>query len=555
MNALADLPADPLPRRRSPRCRRFAAAAVLLLAVVAPALPAPAANSLAVGYSRGRPGDRGVEVIVTAQAEVPIHGYSLALAYPTEALILRSFGVAGTHAQSLAPEFAEPRIDNDLGVATLGVIFDFQIPVSAHRTLSSPPSGTPLIVARLVFDIPSSAPGGVHAVRLVDGLGSPASYNRFTEAGQSVVPSMSDGAVFVEGGNVLALEKKLALAGATPNLQVFASVLHPDPMDGFSVAVSYLCGEITGSQVLTLKDATYSGTDLGFLLGARVEFFQTDVDQSFRPRCRSRTAAIFDYSPPFDAQSLPAVVDPARAQTILRLTFGVGASADDAQDYQDLVLEDLDIPGALNNLFLVDAQSVSPQLAHGKIYFSEGSLRGQVVEAVSGSAVAGITVRTEPDGFTALTNAAGAFRIDRVLPGSYALYLSGPGHYPARHAGIVVAGKGSATDAGSLAIYAVPTGGPLPGSGNFTRGNANDDARVDLSDSVFILNWLFKGSVSPTCLQAADANDDDKNDISDSVWMLNWLFLGGPGLPPPHPSCGPDPNRSPLSCDSVTACP
>ena len=35
------------------------------------------------------------------------------------------------------------------------------------------------------------------------------------------------------------LDSKLAFAGATSNLPIFASCLHPDPLGGFQVAVRY----------------------------------------------------------------------------------------------------------------------------------------------------------------------------------------------------------------------------------------------------------------------------------------------------------------------------
>jgi|SRR3989344_2474183 len=63
---------------------------------------------------------------------------------------------------------------------------------------------------------------------------------------------------------------------------------------------------------------------------------------------------------------------------------------------------------------------------------------------------------------------------------------------------------------------------------SFYRGDANSDGKVDLTDPISILNYLFKGGVSPFCLDAADANDDGNLDLTDSIYLLNYLFLGGP---------------------------
>ena len=78
------------------------------------------------------------------------------------------------------------------------------------------------------------------------------------------------------------------------------------------------------------------------------------------------------------------------------------------------------------------------------------------------------------------------------------------------------------------------------GEHEFVRGNSNNDARVDLSDSVYTLNYLFIGGEEPNCLDAADSNNDSRVDISDGVYSLNFLFLGGPPIPPPYPACGLD---------------
>lgn len=71
-----------------------------------------------------------------------------------------------------------------------------------------------------------------------------------------------------------------------------------------------------------------------------------------------------------------------------------------------------------------------------------------------------------------------------------------------------------------------------PDCETLNRGDANADGNVNLSDSIFILNWLFQGGPAPICLDAADVNGDSKVDISDSDALLNYLYSSGqaPGL-------------------------
>lgn len=88
-------------------------------------------------------------------------------------------------------------------------------------------------------------------------------------------------------------------------------------------------------------------------------------------------------------------------------------------------------------------------------------------------------------------------------------------------------------------------GGPV-----FIRGDSNNDKKVDLSDAVWTLNYLFTGGQAPRCLEAADANDAGSVDLSDPIYELNFLFQGGPAPPAPFPTAGTDPTPDVLpGCD------
>jgi hypothetical protein len=89
----------------------------------------------------------------------------------------------------------------------------------------------------------------------------------------------------------------------------------------------------------------------------------------------------------------------------------------------------------------------------------------------------------------------------------------------------------------------------------FIRGDANKDDGVDISDGVYLLNWIFQGDTRPPCLDAADANNDTRSDISDSIWLFNYLFKGGPQPSEPFPQAGVDPSddgKGSLGCESDT---
>jgi len=90
----------------------------------------------------------------------------------------------------------------------------------------------------------------------------------------------------------------------------------------------------------------------------------------------------------------------------------------------------------------------------------------------------------------------------------------------------------------------------------FLRGDKNRDGKVDLSDAIDTLVWLFQGGgFGPICLDAWDADDSGKVDLSDTIFTLIFLFRGGSRIPPPYPGCGEDPTEDLIDCGSYDACP
>jgi hypothetical protein len=89
----------------------------------------------------------------------------------------------------------------------------------------------------------------------------------------------------------------------------------------------------------------------------------------------------------------------------------------------------------------------------------------------------------------------------------------------------------------------------------FVRGDANADEVTNITDALYILEYLFRGGDELPCRKAADSNDDGKLDVTDPIISLGYLFLGGPAPGRPFEACGPDPTADTLSCASFAACP
>ena len=101
-------------------------------------------------------------------------------------------------------------------------------------------------------------------------------------------------------------------------------------------------------------------------------------------------------------------------------------------------------------------------------------------------------------------------------------------------------------------------------SRRFVRGDADADGIITLTDAVVILDFLFVGRGTPSCLDAADVNDAGRDalTLTDAVYLLNWLFQGDTTPPPPSPrtagyvvgDCGVDPTPDELGCEAFSPC-
>ena len=94
----------------------------------------------------------------------------------------------------------------------------------------------------------------------------------------------------------------------------------------------------------------------------------------------------------------------------------------------------------------------------------------------------------------------------------------------------------------------------------FYRADADDNGSVQLTDGIYILNFLFLGGAAPPCFDSADADDNGSVQLTDGIFILNFLFLGGgappaPGMPGMG-ACGldPDGDADGIGCDSYTQC-
>ena len=79
-------------------------------------------------------------------------------------------------------------------------------------------------------------------------------------------------------------------------------------------------------------------------------------------------------------------------------------------------------------------------------------------------------------------------------------------------------------------------------------GDANEDGSVNVSDAVFIINYVFvTGSPEPKPVKACgDANSDASVNVSDAVFIINYVFVVG--SPAPNDCSIGSPNWGGLDC-------
>jgi hypothetical protein len=63
---------------------------------------------------------------------------------------------------------------------------------------------------------------------------------------------------------------------------------------------------------------------------------------------------------------------------------------------------------------------------------------------------------------------------------------------------------------------------------SFARGDANGDGEINVTDVVYLINYLFIGGPEPLPWESGDVNCDGAVNVSDVVYLINYLFIDGP---------------------------
>lgn len=209
------------------------------------------------------------------------------------------------------------------------------------------------------------------------------------------------------------------------------------------------------------------------------------------------------------------------------------------------------IPDQLDRVVYFTAAQLEAGIGEGReINFESDLPEGQVVAEGVGGYFGLVLV-----GEAIYASDSGAGTIDRILPGGRVetfATLSVPGGgfgsvtYLAFRPGPKEFRAGAGPEGGSLVASITDFSSfndlvEVTPELHFRRGHLDADPRLNLTDAILLLDYLFKGGPAPDPRIAGDVNDDNRLDVSDPIHLLSFMFLGGPEPPAPFQVEGPDP--------------
>lgn len=149
----------------------------------------------------------------------------------------------------------------------------------------------------------------------------------------------------------------------------------------------------------------------------------------------------------------------------------------------------------------------------------------QSINSVYFTAIAypGISAENLPIGFEAI----GRFTMPPISAGEVTFHLT---KYWGKYESMLTTDEtGGLPPAAILPVFAGGHITVLPACGNL-----NGDASVNISDAIYLINYIFLGGDPPDPLECGNVNCDTKVNITDAVYIIMFVFSGG------HEPCDPN---------------
>jgi hypothetical protein len=419
----------------------------------------------------------GASIRILMDSSNDCQGYVISMSHDGAVVTLDTIDIAGTAADTAGAEFMVPNTYATGG--TLGVVMDFSAPFDGQVI----GAGSNIHVANFNYSCANAvfytegdaAPATASSALTFEDnvMNNPPLENVTVSAGLSVYPTLNDGSCDCEPIEIPAEDTELWMEtefdGSTGNYAYhgqtgdlcFYYYDADDYIQGMTMTVCYDCDLTIGTEW------DWNGSIVE-QVGVEYLAVQVDDDDTDGDGCELVVAILMDALPPFEGQTLPQTP---------------GQTGDSSEDARLLI-------GCLSVTVDMTAECETDQAI---TWCNDVNGNGNV-------------------------NLYNNVVIDFVSLQNYAR--------------------------NDTSVYVVP-------EEIFQRGDCNSDDKVDLADSATMLANQFNG-LGVLCDDACDANDDGMLNMADSVFLLNWLFKFGPEPTAPGPfTDGPDPTGDTLPvCDS-----
>ncbi|MFH2054905.1 MAG: dockerin type I repeat-containing protein [bacterium] len=101
------------------------------------------------------------------------------------------------------------------------------------------------------------------------------------------------------------------------------------------------------------------------------------------------------------------------------------------------------------------------------------------------------------------------------------------GRSSSSHFSLCVSASGQASAIGSATSSNFRHFGGYIYSTHVLIGDADGDAIINITDVVYLINFIFGGGPEPNPFLAGDADCDQIVNISDAVYLINYIFSSG----------------------------
>jgi len=321
--------------------------------------PPPPPDEFEIGIDPGqaRQKDTGAAALVKLKSTKPIEAYTVVIEHDPAAIIPRSMSIEGTASGAAAAEFTSFRVLSSSMVAVSAII-DHDPPLDG-RTL---PAGENMLLFRLVYDIPETAPLGVtEIVPRESGGDEPPVLTELVVAKQSKRPELRAGTLEIlppkdpgpTGPNIMDLSDTVLGPGAEGFMDLLGTA--ESPIEAYTTLIQF---DPEVVEILSFE-----------LAGSVSEPLEPDL---VVPSIRTSQGyavftVIFDFTPPFDRQTIP----PGKNMKIFRTKIRAASEAP-IGTYPLRLVNGLGDP-PLNNIFVFDGQSIFPELGEGELSIAEVS--------------------------------------------------------------------------------------------------------------------------------------------------------------------------------------